>query len=350
MWPLIRQLKWSPSSCIRVTSWSLGPWPGSWVIGVQPLWTASLMRCVNSSVWRNCKPHLTTPRWMGWWRSLIKLIMRMIGKLGDDKKVNWPGNLVEIVHTYNATQSTMRGYSPHYLMFGSRPRLPVNFYFPTFRSTEVSRKGASAKHVDKYVATVQEWLRATLQEAQIQSKAEAQWQKWCYDWKIGAVDLKPGNQVLVKANAFQGRRKIKDRWENKPHEVVCQIATYIPSYEVMDQHRQSCILHCNWLLLITSAAGITLCLGVFQVQAWCTSPTSSMPTPRGSDSEIIPWEGGGLMSTQHQARETSLGWINRNLWLLLWKSAGSFTEDGRRLQVMCSGHGCLQDHIHLAEG
>ena len=35
------------------------------------------------------------------------------------------------MHTYNATQSTVTGYSPHYLMFGHRPRLLVNFVFPT---------------------------------------------------------------------------------------------------------------------------------------------------------------------------------------------------------------------------
>ena len=30
-------------------------------------------------------------------------IMQMIRKLGEDKKADWPGHLVEIVHTYNAT-------------------------------------------------------------------------------------------------------------------------------------------------------------------------------------------------------------------------------------------------------
>ena len=75
--------------------------------------------------------------------------------------------------------------------------------------------------------------------------AEAQQQKWYYNQKIGAVDLKPGDPVLIKANAFQGKRKIKDRWEDKPHGVVQQIATDNLLYEVTDQHGQSCILHCN---------------------------------------------------------------------------------------------------------
>ena len=30
-------------------------------------------------------------------------IMCMIGKLGEDKKANWPSHLAEIVHAYNAT-------------------------------------------------------------------------------------------------------------------------------------------------------------------------------------------------------------------------------------------------------
>ena len=45
-------------------------------------------------------------------------LMRIIRKLGKDKKADWPGHLAEIVHTYNATCSTVTGYSLHYLMFG----------------------------------------------------------------------------------------------------------------------------------------------------------------------------------------------------------------------------------------
>ena len=81
-------------------------------------------------------------------------IMQMIRKLGEDKKADWPGYLAEIVQAYNATHSVMTRYSPHYLMFGCRPRLPVDFYFPTFRSTDASMTDASAKCVDKYEATV----------------------------------------------------------------------------------------------------------------------------------------------------------------------------------------------------
>ena len=39
-----------------------------------------------------------------------------------------------------------------YLMLRCRPRLPVNFDFPTYRSTEVHTRGTSAKHMDKYMS------------------------------------------------------------------------------------------------------------------------------------------------------------------------------------------------------
>ena len=102
---------------------------------------------------------------------------------------------------------------------------------------------ASTNHVDKYVASIWDRLRTALWEAQAQSMAEACRQKWYYDRKIGTVNLKPGNLVLVKADAFKGKRKIRDRWEEDTWEVVHQIATDVPSYKVMNQHSKSRVLH-----------------------------------------------------------------------------------------------------------
>ena len=104
---------------------------------------------------------------------------------------------------------------------------------------------ASAKHVDEYIASVWDRLRTILQEVQAQSMVEACQQKWYYDRKIGVMNLKPGDLVLVKADALRGKRKIKDRWQEDTWEVVHQIMTDIPSYEMMDQHGKSCILHQN---------------------------------------------------------------------------------------------------------
>ena len=216
-------------------------------------------------------------------------------------------------------------------MFGWRPRLPVDFYFPTIGSPEAHMREASAKHVDGYIASVSDRLRTALWEAQSQSMAEAHWIKWYYDQKIGTVNLKPGNLVLVKADAFKGKRKIKDRWEEDTCVVVHQIMTDVPSYKVMDQHRRSCILHQNQLLLVTSEVGIPLCIGIYHAQDRCTSPTPHKPTSTGGETKMMPQESGSAV-TWCPASKTSLGWINGKLWLLPWMSARASTEDGWRLR------------------
>ena len=102
---------------------------------------------------------------------------------------------------------------------------------------------ASAKHVDVYVASVWDRLRTALWEAQAQSTVEAHQQKQYYDRKIGTGNFKPGDLVLVKADAFRGKRKIKDRWEQETWEVVYQIVTDVSSYKVTNQHGRSQVLH-----------------------------------------------------------------------------------------------------------
>ena len=71
------------------------------ILSVKKLWTIPYHPQANGLVERS---HQT--------------IMRMIGKLGEDIKADWPEHLAEIVHAYNATRSAMTRYSLHYLMFG----------------------------------------------------------------------------------------------------------------------------------------------------------------------------------------------------------------------------------------
>ena len=94
----------------------------------------------------------------------------------------------------------------------------------------------SARKVDTYIASVRDQLRSTLREVQAQLTAEACRQKQYYDRKVGAVNLKPCNLVLVKADAWKGKRKIKDRWDEETWEVSWQITADVPSYEVTNQH------------------------------------------------------------------------------------------------------------------
>ena len=200
-------------------------------------------------------------------------------------------------------------------MFGWWPRLPVDFIFPTVGSNEAPTRETSTRSVDVYVASVRDWLRSTLWEAQAQLTEEACQQKQYYDRKIGTMNLKPGNLVLVKADAWKGKRKIKDRWDEETWEVSWQIAADVPSYKVTNQHRWSQVLHQNWLLLIMSEVGVPLCMGNHHAWDRCTSPTPCKTTSSGGDEERTPQEKDGKVVTQQPTSKASLGWKNRTLWL-----------------------------------
>ena len=108
-------------------------------------------------------------------------------------------------------------------------------------------------------------------------------------------------------DAFRGKRKIKDRWEEETWEVVHQIVTDFPSYKVMNQHRRSRVLHQNWLLLIASEIGVPLCMG--SPHAWdrCTSPTSCKTTSVRGERKRTSQENNGKAVTQWPTSKAFLG-------------------------------------------
>ena len=67
-------------------------------------------------------------------------------------------------------------------------------------------------------------------EVQEPSTAEAKRKKQFYDRKANAILLEPYDLVLAKANAYKGKRKVKDWWEKETYKVVCQVSEDIPSY------------------------------------------------------------------------------------------------------------------------
>ena len=82
---------------------------------------------------------------------------------------------------------------------------------------------------------------------------EAARQRRYYDRRVGAVALQPGDVVMVHADGFVGKRKVKDRWTV----VESQLEDW-PVYKVrcptfdMKQKPKYRILHRNRLLFVTN--------------------------------------------------------------------------------------------------
>ena len=83
-------------------------------------------------------------------------LQRMIGKLDPEKRQKWPAHIGSIIIAYNSTRSLVTGYSPYYLMFGQRPRLPIDLLFPKRRTQTLTRT------IDKYVTSLYNRLRKSL--------------------------------------------------------------------------------------------------------------------------------------------------------------------------------------------
>ena len=131
-------------------------------------------------------------------------LQRMIGKLDSEKRQKWPEHIGSMLITYNTTRSQVTSYSPYFLMFGRRPRLPVDLLFLTVNTREWTHT------INKYVKALYERLTECLQLTQESTSKEAKRQKQLYNRRVGAMELCPGDRVLVRLDAFQGQcRKLK---------------------------------------------------------------------------------------------------------------------------------------------
>ena len=178
-------------------------------------------------------------------------IIHMIGKLEEDKKACWSKHLPELLLAYNATCSTVTGYSPYYLLFGRRSRIPVDYLFPTLCDSPHQTK------MEVSVVAMQKRLKEAFAVARHLTSDEAAKQRHYYDRKAGAVALQPGDIVMVHTNGFVGKQKVKDRWEDGGFIVESQLEDW-PVYRVKCltsddrwKHKYR-ILYQNCLLLVTN--------------------------------------------------------------------------------------------------
>ena len=110
-------------------------------------------------------------------------IIHTIRKLEEDRKACCSEHLPELLMAYNATCSTVTGYSPYYLLFSRRPRTPVDYLFPTLRDSPHQTK------MEVSVAAMQKRLKEAFTVVRCLTYEEVARQCHYYDRKAGAVAL-----------------------------------------------------------------------------------------------------------------------------------------------------------------
>ena len=112
----------------------------------------------------------------------------MIGKLEEDRKACWSEHLPELLLAYNATRSAVTGYSPYYLLFSRRPRVPVDYLFPTLRDSPHQTK------MEVSVVAMQKRLKEAFTVARHLTSEEVARQCRYYD--TSDAKQKPKYQIL----------------------------------------------------------------------------------------------------------------------------------------------------------
>ena len=243
-----------------------------------------------------------------------QMIIHMISKLEEDKKACWSKYLPELLLAYNATHSTVTRYSPYSLLFGRRPRIPVDYLFATLCDSPHQTK------MEVFVVAMQKRLKEAFTVARHLTSEEVARQCHYYDRKAGAVALQPGDVVMVRTNGFVGKRKVKDQWEDRGFIVKSQLEDW-PIYKVKcltsddRQKPKYQILHRNCLLLVTNEDASNIS---GQAQAKVT-PIVSNATPEAFSAGISLLEKlRPSLVTQQGGDMTSWVWLNGKFCTKPW--------------------------------
>ena len=228
-------------------------------------------------------------------------IIRMIGKLEQDKKARWSEHLPEMLAAYNGTHSAVTGYSPYFLLFGRKSRMPVDCLFPTLCDSPHQAK------MEVSVAAMQKRLKEAFAVARHLTSQEAARQRRYYDRKAGAVALQPGDVVMVHTDGFVGKRKVdggfivESQLEDWPvYKVRCLTsdAKQKPKYRIP---------HRNCLLLVTNEDDPVVPGQLAQAKV---SPVVLNATLEAASEDKGPYGPLPSLLTRQEGDMTSRVWLN----------------------------------------
>ncbi|XP_048093787.1 uncharacterized protein LOC125291202 [Alosa alosa] len=137
----------------------------------------------------------------------------LLRTLSAEQKSHWPEYLPQLVFSYNTTIHQSTGESPHFIMFGQEPQLPIDFLLGRVPEPEGGR-------VSEWVQEHQRRLTVVFHGAKERLQAAAARRKERHDQGAQNVPLEVGQFVYLRDHGVRGRTKIQDAWSPILHQVV----------------------------------------------------------------------------------------------------------------------------------
>ena len=177
-----------------------------------------------------------------------RTLLNMLGTLEPDKKSDWKKYLPLLTYAYNCTKHETTKISPYEIMFGRKPRLPIDSMFDTPVQEVSNTTKEYVEELKKRMKKAQDIAQTVTEEARIKIKT-------VNERKARAPKILVGDKVLVKILTFEGKHKIEDRLEDDIYTVVGQPNREIPVFDVRSDEGVEKRLHRNHLFLLGFSAG-----------------------------------------------------------------------------------------------
>ena len=147
-------------------------------------------------------------------KDLIKPWLSMLRTMAEGQKSRWKEHVNKMCFAFNSTRNDSTGFSPFELLFGRKPRLPIDIIFG---NTDLSTAKSYPEYVKHFKDAMKEAYKIAAEKAAISTAAGRDE----YNKKVRTSNLKPGDRVLVK-NVLErgGPGKLRSFWEDKVYIVM----------------------------------------------------------------------------------------------------------------------------------
>lgn len=142
-----------------------------------------------------------------------RTLHNLLRTLPVSRKRDWVACLPQVVFSYNSTPHQATGESPHFLMFGQEPRLPVDFLLGRYPEP---REGS----VHDWVVEHQTRLQVAFAGAHERLQVMADRRKAQHDQQVRDEPLVEGQLVYLRDYGARGRHKIGDLWSPVVYQVT----------------------------------------------------------------------------------------------------------------------------------
>ena len=169
-----------------------------------------------------------------------RTLLHMLSTTLKDYPVDWEEQLPKVCMAYNTSIHASTGYSPFYLMFGRKPKLPIDLLYPTKRGCDAT--------VSEYASDLRCSLETAFGHVRHQLQTKHKQRKEYYDKKVHGDPYCVDDMVWLHNTTIPkgGSKKLHHPWSG-PYRVVTKITDNDYRIESTDDRKQTLVVHFNGL-------------------------------------------------------------------------------------------------------